>query len=152
MAQVSKRRLDPQIESRMFVLFWQSLSRFTSSEQAADFFSDLLSQTEKTMLVKRYFIAILLSKNKSYLEICELIKVSPSTVNTVAAWLKNLKPATKKIINQHLRDESWGKFFDTLDGLIDSIPSTFAHQRDQFKISQEKRARFLSRSNRNSLR
>lgn len=152
MAQVSKRRLDPQIESRMFTLFWRSLSRFSSSDQAADFFSDLLSQTEKTMLVKRYFIAILLSKNKSYQEICELIKVSPSTINTVAAWLKNLKPATKKIIDQHLDDESWGKFFDKLESILDSIHPMYYTRHNWKEIGKAKFKNSLARSGRNSLR
>lgn len=152
MAQVSKRRLDPQIESRMFALFWRSLSRFTSSEQAADFFSDLLSQTEKTMLVKRYFIAILLSKNKSYQEICELIKVSPSTINTVSAWLKNLKPATKKIIAAHLHDENWSAFFDKIDALLDSIHPMYYTRHNWKEIFREKHKKSLSRSSRNSLR
>jgi len=152
MAQVSKRRLDPQIESRMFALFWRSLSRFTSSEQAADFFSDLLSQTEKIMLVKRYFIAILLSKNKSYQEICELIKVSPSTINTVAAWLKNLKPATKKIIDQHLRDETWGKFFDKLESILDSIHPMYYTRHNWKEIGKAKFKNSLARSSRSVLR
>lgn len=122
MAQISKRHLDPQIESRLFSLFWKSLSRLNSSEQAADFFSDLLSQTEKTMLVKRYFIAIFLTQNKSYQEINEVLKVSPSTINTVAAWLKNLKPATQKIINSHLKDESLSVFFDKIEAILDKLP------------------------------
>lgn len=152
MSQVSKRQLNPQVKSKMFALFWKSLSRFNSSEQTADFFSDLLSQTEKTMLVKRYFIAILLSKNKSYQQICETIKVSPSTINTVAAWLKNLKPATKKIITQHLRDESWGQFFDKIESLLDSVHPMYYTRHNWKEIGKKKYKHSLALSARSSLR
>ena len=152
MPQISKHQLDKTVAKHLFSLFWRSLSRLGSPQETAEFFSDILTSTEEIMLAKRYTVAVLLTKGYSPIYIRQALHISFTTIATVSAWLKHLNPTTKKIINRHLHDESWGKFFDTLDGLIDSIPSTFARQRDQFKISQEKRARSLARSSRNSLR
>ena len=121
MTQMSKRRLDKDVEKRMFFLFWRSLTRLGSPAETAEFFSDLLTSTEEMMLTKRYTTAILLAKGYSPTYIRQTLNVSFTTTNTVAAWLKNLKPATKKIIAAHLRDEAWSAFFDKIDALLDSI-------------------------------
>jgi len=152
MARVSRKKLDPDIEKRMFSLFWRSLTRLGSSEDTAAFFADLLGKNEQVMFAKRYTIAVLLAKNKTFQEIADAINVSPSTINTVSGWLKNLKPATKKIIDRHLKDEAWGSFFDKIGTILDAPPPIFAYPRQKTAIGKAKYKRSLARSARSVLR
>src|SRR3972149_6860311 len=103
MPQVSKHKLDQAVEKRLFELFWSSLTRLGSTNETAEFFSDLLTSTEELMLAKRYIIAVLLTKGYSPKHIHDTLNVSFTTIATVAGWLKNLKPGTKKIIDRHLK-------------------------------------------------
>ncbi|MDP4030860.1 MAG: Trp family transcriptional regulator [Patescibacteria group bacterium] len=112
MTRISKNRLDKSTSDRMFELFFRSLSSLNSSQAATEFFTDILTDTEQVMIAKRYTIAVLLTKGYNQTHIKQALNVSYTTIGTVAGWLKNLKPATKKIIDRHLKDEAWGQFFD----------------------------------------
>jgi len=152
MARVSKKSLDPDVEKRMFALFWRSLSRIGTAEEMADFFADLLGKNEQIMLAKRYTIAVLLSKRKNYQQIVTAINVSPSTINSVANWLKNLKPATKKILDRHLKDEAWGQFFDKIEAILDAPPPIFAYPNQKSALGKAKFKASMARSTRSVLR
>lgn len=152
MPQVSRHPLDKNVEIRLFELFWHSLSRLGSPGQTAEFFSDLLTATEKIMLAKRYAIAVLLSKGYPAKHIHDTLNVSFTTIGTVAGWLKNLKPATKKIIDRHLKDESWGQFFDKIEAVLDNIPPLTAPYYQKPKIYKERYLAGRARSARSVLR
>ena len=83
MGRVSKRRVEPWIEERMFELFWELLATIHSSKDIHTFFKSLLSYTEQVMLAKRLAISLLLTKGYTYEEIRSVLKVSTSTVATV---------------------------------------------------------------------
>jgi uncharacterized protein YerC len=152
MARISKIQLDTDVEKRMFDLFWRSLSRIGGPEDVSEFFADLLGKNERLMLAKRYTIAVLLSKGKNYHEIANTIIVSPATINSVANWLKNLKPATKKILDRHLKDEAWGQFFDKIEAILDAPPPIFAYPSQKSAIGKAKFKAALARSARSLLR
>lgn len=152
MARVSKKKLDADVEKRMFDLFWRSLSRIGRPEDMSEFFADLLGKNEQLMLAKRYTIAVLLAKGKNYHEIANSINVSPSTINSVANWLKNSKPTTKKILDRHLKDESWGQLFDKIEAVLDAPPPIFAYPHDKPKIYKERYLASRARSARSVLR
>jgi len=152
MPQISKHQLDKTVAKHLFSLFWRSLSRLGSPQETAEFFSDILTSTEKVMLAKRYTAAVLLTKGYSPIYIRQTLHLSFTTIATVSAWLKHLNPTTKKIISQHLRDESWGKFFDKIDALLDSIHPMYYTRHHWKEIGQEKHKKSLLRSARNSLR
>lgn len=152
MTQISKRQLDQEVEKRMFSLFWRSLTHLGSPSETAEFFSDLLTSTEEMMLAKRYTTAILLTKGYHPSYIRSVLHVSFTTVATVASWLKNLKPTTKKIIGTHLRDESWSAFFDKIESLLDSIHPMYYTRHNWKQIGKEKFKNSLARSSRNTLR
>ncbi len=152
MTQISKRRLSKDVEDRMFDLFWRSLTRLGSQEETAEFFSDILTATEKVMLAKRYFIAVLLAKGYPATHVRQALNVSFTTIGTVSGWLKNLKPATKKIVDRHLKDESWGQFFDKLEDIADVVPPIFAYPNQKSAIGKAKFKASLTRSARSTLR
>lgn len=150
MPQISRHKLDQDVQNRLLQLFWRSLSRLGSPEQAAEFFSDLLTSTEEIMLSKRYTIAILLTKGYAAKHIHDTLNVSFTTIGTVAGWLKNLKPATKKIIDRHLKDEAWRQFFDKIEAALDILPP--GKYEDWSKAGKAKYRRSLNRSTRSALR
>ena len=150
MPQISKHRLDKAVEKQLFSLFWRSLSRLGSPQETAEFFSDILTSTEEVMLAKRYTIAVLLTKGYSPIYIRQTLHISFTTIATVSAWLKHLNPTTKKIISQHLRDESWNKFFDKIEAILDILPP--GKYANWSKEGKEKYKRSLARSSRSILR
>lgn len=152
MPQISKHRLDKTVAKHLFSLFWRSLSRLGSPQETAEFFSDILTSTEELMLAKRYTTAVLLTKGYSPIHIRQTLNISFTTIATVSAWLKHLNPATKKIIARHLRDESWGKFFDQLESILDSIHPMYYTRHNWKEIGKAKFKNSLARSSRNSLR
>ena len=150
MAQVSRIHLDKDIKKRLFEIFWRSVSRLTTPQEAADFFSDLLTETEQIMLAKRYAIAVLLLRGYNSTDIKKILKVSPSTVGTVASWLKNVRPHTKKILEAHLKAESWGEFLDKIEEFLDKLPPPV--YTDWKQRGKEKWQRTKARAARRALR
>lgn len=88
MAKVSKRMLNPELQERIFEVFWQGVADLKTPKEVEVFFKDLLSPVEQIMLVKRLAIAILLTKGYSYEDIDQTLKVSKSTIMRVSAWLQ----------------------------------------------------------------
>lgn len=152
MTRISKNRLDKSTSDRMFALFWHSLTRLGSQEETAEFFSDILSDTEQVMIAKRYTAAVLLTKGYNQTHIKQVLNLSYSTIGTVAGWLKNLKPATKKILDRHLKDDAWGQFFDKIEAVLDAPPPIFAYPKDKTAIGKAKFKAAMTRSARSVLR
>ena len=152
MPQVSRHKLSHDLENRLFELFWRSLSRLGTPQETAEFFTDILTSTEKLMLAKRYTIAVLLTKGYPPKHVHATLNVSYTTIATVAGWLKNLKPATKKILDRHLKDESWGQFFDKIEAILDAPPPIFAYPKDKSAIGKAKFKAAVTRSARSVLR
>ncbi len=152
MPQVSKYKLDKDVEKRLFELFWRSLTRLGSTDETAEFFSDLLTSTEELMLAKRYTIAVLLTKGYPPKHIHDTLNVSYTTIGTVAGWLKNSKPATKKIIDRHLKDESWGHFFDKIEEVLGAVPPLTAYPHQKPAIYKQRYLDSRARSSRSVLR
>lgn len=122
MPQVSKRKLDKDLENEIFKQFWNSLGKINDSGKSAEFFSDLLTETEKVMLAKRFSAAVLITRGKSATEIKDSIHLAYSTINSVSAWTKNAKPKTKEILNKISIDKNWETVFDKIDAILDKLP------------------------------
>ena len=75
---------DSDIESQLYRAF----SLLESEQDYANFLRDLLSTAEITEFANRLEIArLLIERDKSYLEIAELVGTSTTTVTRVAQWL-----------------------------------------------------------------
>ncbi|MCX6705124.1 MAG: Trp family transcriptional regulator [Candidatus Woesebacteria bacterium] len=150
MSQVSKRKLDKEIENEMFIQFWNSLSKIEGPKSASDFFSDLLTNTEKYMLAKRLTCAILLVRNRSATDIRNSIHITYSTIGSVASWVKNAKPGTQQILIQISKEQSWQKIIDQIDALLDKLPPRYGS--DWSQAGKKKYEQAIKRSARNNLR
>lgn len=117
MAKVSKRTLDKDLENHIFNLFVKTIIDLKTSQEVKNFLEDLLSPTEKIMLVKRLAIAILLAKGYTYNEIDDKLKVSRPTIMNVSYWLKYGRSGYRKVIAQIVGDQK-------REALIDSIEET----------------------------
>lgn len=122
MPQISKIKLNSEIEDRIFSLLWKSLSRLEDSDESAEFMSDLLTETERLMVAKRLSIAILVYRGNSPSEIREVLNVSFSTIGSVSGWVKNSTEKTKQILEEVSNQKDWEALNDKLEEIFDKIP------------------------------
>jgi uncharacterized protein YerC len=150
MPRVSKIKLDKHLEEEIFKQFWYSLAEINSSIKSSDFFSDLLSETEKIMIAKRFATAILITRNKAASDIHKSIHISFTTISSVSAWVKNAKPETSKLLSKISKEKGWEVVADKIEELLDKIsPRRGTDWKQKYK---EKRERLNSRLIRNDLR
>lgn len=118
MTKVSNRILDKELEKRIFELFVKTLVELKNPTDVQDFLEDLLSPTEKIMLVKRLSIAILLTKGYTYDAIDDILKVSRPTIMNVSYWLKNGKSGYKKAVEKILEGQRKEAFIDKIEEIL----------------------------------
>ncbi|OGE19277.1 hypothetical protein A3J19_00145 [Candidatus Daviesbacteria bacterium RIFCSPLOWO2_02_FULL_41_8] len=118
MGRVSRRRIDPEIEERIFEVFWDYLATLRKPEEINEFLVSLLSFTEQVMLSKRLAIALLLAKGYLYRDIDETLKVSTSTVGTVHKQILVGAPGYKKAVERILKREKMNNLFNSLDEIL----------------------------------
>ncbi|OGM05365.1 hypothetical protein A2125_02040 [Candidatus Woesebacteria bacterium GWB1_43_5] len=150
MPQISKRKLDKDIEKEIFKQFWNSLARVKDSETASQFYSDLLTETEKVMLAKRFTVSILLIRGKNPSEIKNTIHVTYSTIGSVASWVKNAKPATRKLLTALSNHKEWENILDRIEEVLDKLPPRYGSNWSE--AGKEKWKRTKARSTRRALR
>ena len=88
MAQVSKKSIKKNLKEKLETNLLIALSEIKNKNEALEFLTNLLSPTEKTMLVKRLAIGLLLLNGNTYHEIINFLKVSPPTINKISQQLK----------------------------------------------------------------
>lgn len=150
MTQVSRYKLDKDLEAEMFKQFWRSLSRLRDATTVSSFFSDLLSDTEEIMLAKRFTIAVLLFRGKRPIDIQSTLHVSFSTINSVGSWVKNAKPKTKQVMESIISDDTWKSILDRIEELLDEEPPVY--HTNWMLAGKDKWKRKMARSTRQALR
>lgn len=150
MSRVSKYRLDRDMESEVFRLFWESLGSLRGAEEVSSFFSDFLTETEEIMLAKRFAVALLLLRGKRPVDIVPTLHVTYTTVGSVGAWVKNAKPGTRRSLENMMRQQNWQKLLDRIDALLDSLP--LRHGVNWTQMGTERRQRRIERSVRDAVR
>ena len=105
MSRISRRYLDKELENKIFEVFLKTIVDIRTPTEAKNFIEDLLSPTEKIMLIKRLAIAVLLTKGKTYEYIDHTLKVSRATIMTVSLWLKHGKGGYRKVVENILKTQ-----------------------------------------------
>lgn len=118
MTKVSRRLLNKNLENYIFELFIRTVVDLKDATQVNDFLEDLLSPTEKIMLIKRLAIAILLTKGYTYDEIDDTIKVSRPTIMTVSYFLKNGKGGYQKVVRKIMNNQKEEAIWDTIEETV----------------------------------
>lgn len=111
--------LDKNLEDYIFAIFLKAIADLKTLDEVQNFLEDLLSPTEKIMLIKRLAIAIMLSKGYTYDEIDHTLKVSRPTIMTVSYFLKHsqnvgYQKVTEKILAHQKRDALFDKVEEIL--------------------------------------
>jgi uncharacterized protein YerC len=104
--QLSSDPLNKNIEKQLNEMLWGILSEIKSPEQMRLIFGDLLTESEKTALIKRLGTAIYLDKGRSYEDIKTNIKVSSATIAQVS---KSLGGAGWVEIIRMIKAEEWAE-------------------------------------------
>lgn len=118
MTKVSRRYLNKELENRIFEVFLKTIVDIKTHIEAKNFIEDLLSPTEKIMLVKRLAIAVLLARGKTYDVIDDTLKVSRATIMRVSYWLKNGKSGYKKVVDNILKARNKEAFIDKVEEIL----------------------------------
>lgn len=100
MAKFSKITLTKKEQEEILISFCQALVEIKKPEEGANFIQDLLSKQEALMLAKRLMIAKLLIKGVTYDYIRDVLKVGPSTIARVNAWLLESGQGYRTIIER----------------------------------------------------
>lgn len=106
MSKVSRRLLDKELENIIFEVFLKTIVDIKTTTDAKNFIEDILSPTERIMLIKRLAIAVLLTKGRTYDYIDHTLKVSRASIMTVSLWLKHGKGGYGKVVDRILKAQS----------------------------------------------
>lgn len=118
MGRVSKRKIDPEIEERIFEIFRDYIAILRDPKDINEFFISLLSFTEQVMIAKRLAIAVLLSRGYNYEEIDQTLKVSKSTVGSIHKQILIGAPGYKKAIELISKKEKLEGFWNNLEEIV----------------------------------
>ena len=105
----------------MYQVFEESISHLKNRGDIENFVDDLLTPTEKIMLSKRLAIAVLLAKGYNYRDICQILKISSSTINSVIKHQLINGAGYKAVVGKVLRQESLHKFFIDLEKHVSKL-------------------------------
>lgn len=134
---VSKRVLNEELQSKIFNVFIKTLVDLKYEDEVKDFLEDLLSPTEKIMLVKRLAIAILLSKGYTYEAIDNILKVSRPTINRVSFALRYGKSGYQKAISKIVRQEKREEFIDKIEEILIQLSPPKAYGSPAYERKRE---------------
>jgi len=116
--QVSKKDVNKQIEKRIFKSLYQVLADLKKPSQIEKLLLDLLSETERTVIVKRLAIADYLNRGKSYEQIRKDLKVSSATIASIQKWLEQggegLELALRAIEAEEWAEDMAGKISESV--------------------------------------
>src|SRR3989344_1556922 len=119
MSQVSRRVVDKALEDYIFDNFIKTIAKLNEKNKIQNFLDDLLSPIERTMLIKRLAIAVMLTKGYTYEEIDHTIKVSRPTIKNVSLSLKyTQKGGYQKAVEEILKDQRREAFFDKIEEIL----------------------------------
>lgn len=106
MTQISKYPISKAVADRIFEIFVKTLVGLRDKKETEQFLDDLLSPTERIMLVKRLAIAFLLEKGYDHRSISNIIRVSLPTVVSVNRARIHGSRGYNRVVNKILKEEN----------------------------------------------
>ncbi|MFC1727636.1 Trp family transcriptional regulator [Patescibacteria group bacterium] len=89
MIKVAKQSIDSKKMRWFYDDLWEAVGMLENEKMIEGFFGDLLTRTEKTMIVKRFQVALMLIEGHNYQTIIDHVGVANSTVARISDWLKD---------------------------------------------------------------
>lgn len=105
MAKFSPEKLNKINQKRLLAEFYKAATLIDNYQEAKNFFKDLLTLKERTMLARRLQIAIMLIEGYTYDEIKITLKIGMGTIANVQKWLTLGGQGYKTIIERLLKHE-----------------------------------------------
>jgi uncharacterized protein YerC len=117
--QLSQNPINKTLANQLDQMFFQVLAEIDSPEELRTIFDDVLTEGEKTAVLKRLGIVLYLDKGRSYEDIKNNIKVSSATIATVA---ENRGNAGWQEMVKRIKAEEWAsEWTDKISGKIKKI-------------------------------
>jgi len=113
MTRISKYRVEDKVLKKLYFLMFEIISNMDEEERFTGIMNELLSPTEKIMIVKRIAIIYLLMKNINYLIISDVLKVSSRTIAKFHSIILEGKEI-KNILEGLIGNEKIKDFFEEL--------------------------------------
>lgn len=88
MPQVSKRRIEPQIEKNLLDSLSFVLKELNTKNETDQFLSSVLSKNERIMIAKRLLAAYLLANNVEEIRIGRTLKLTNATISRLKMWIE----------------------------------------------------------------
>jgi len=104
--QLSKKKINSNLNLQLKRMFLGLLAEMKSPEEVEMVLKELLTETERAVVLKRLGIAMYLDKKRSYEDIKNHLRVSSATIATIAENLSN--PGLQEMIKRIKADE-WAK-------------------------------------------
>lgn len=109
MVQLAYENFTPEQRQKLLKKFFSAIASFSTYQEVADFFKDLLSKKEIVMLARRLQAAQLLADSLTYDEVARELNMGKNTLIKINHWLKNgsggYYGAIKKLNKLEKRDE-----------------------------------------------
>jgi len=144
MTQVSRRKLHPDSEKRIYQIFIDVICDAHSYTEVQALLDDLFTPTERVMLPKRLVIAYLLLKNYPHRTIASYVNVSHTTINRVSTSPQNGGKGYTLLLTRLQKREQFSRMLDTIEEGALSIlasargPSTLWKNLHQAHIEQKR--------------
>lgn len=117
MVRLSRLKLEDKVLNKLSVLLFEVIGKTNDQNKFSAIMRDLLSPSERIMLAKRIAIIYLLLKKVDYLTICDVVKVSPSTVAKFSLLLEKSEEVSQTF-SSILRQE---KILNFVEGIFNDL-------------------------------
>jgi len=87
MSQVSKRRIEPEIENELIDSLSYTIKELKTKKEADRFLASALTKTERLMISKRLLTAYLLKNNIEEIKIGQTLKLTNATITRLKMWI-----------------------------------------------------------------
>lgn len=111
MPPISRFKVKDLVLEKLFKLFFEVVGNTHNINEFELVLSDILSPVERIMIAKRIAIIYLLTKKIDYIIICDVLKVSPSTVAKFS-FLSEKSQGVIPILKRIVSSEKIGQFLE----------------------------------------
>ena len=118
MPHVSKNKLDQKTLYQISEKLFKAVKHLKREKEVSQFFSDLLTKTERIMLAKRLAIIIMLDAEYPFKVISRALKVSESTVSSMKDRSDRGGDGYQLVLQRLKKEQMWKDFFKSIEKIL----------------------------------
>ena len=136
MPQVSKHRIEPQIENELLDSLSYAIKELKTKSEVDQFLSSALTKTERIMIAKRVLTAYLLENNVEEKNISSTLKLTAASVTRLKMWINLHKDGFNLVFNKLNKKNAEDIAKQILEKILNySIKAAFGKTPNPFKSS-----------------